>query len=206
MFVPSQGFRHAATLLLTNSARAISPAASSEATREALERLARELVSLAGDMRVTAEASEWLVAEFNAAIDRLPQSIDRDAAKSAGAAILARMATEPRPIGASDLFLIYAPQDRLALAGPLAVELAKRRVSVAFAGYEVETADEFSAAIAHGLAHHRGGVVLWTSVFERAHFATPPEHDRLRVKRLTDLPSAISGLVEWVRILRLSKL
>ena len=42
-----------------------------------------------------------------------------------------------------DLFLIYVPEDRLPLAAPLAIELTKRRVSVAFAGYEVATAAEF---------------------------------------------------------------
>ena len=204
MFVPSQGFRHAATLLLTNSARAIPDNASPEDTSIALERLAHGLVSLADDMRVTAEAVEWLAAEFTTTIDRLPQSIDRDAAKSAGAAILARMATQARQIITHDLFLIYAPQDRLPIAAPLAIELTKRRVSVAFAGYEVATADEFGTAMAHGLAHHRGGVVLWTSAFERGHQAAPSESDRVRVLRQIDFLSSVPGLVEWARALRVS--
>ena len=204
MFVPPQGFRHAATLLLTNSARAIPADASPEDTRIALERLAHGLVSLADDMRVTAEAAEWLAAEFNATIDRLPRSIDRDAAKSAGAAILARMARQARQVLTHDLFLVYAPQDRLPLAAPLAIELTKRRVSVAFAGYEVATADELSTAMAHGLAHHRGGVVLWTRTVEQGHYSAPSENDRVRVLRQIDLLSVVPGLVAWARALRVS--
>ena len=203
MFVPSQGFRHAATLLISNSARAIPVSAPSEETRAAIERLAQGLVSLADDMRVTAEASEWLSSELNTAIDRIPQSFDREEAKSAGAAILARMTTRAHQIVASDLFLVYSPQDRLPLAAPLAVELAKRRVSVAFAGYEVATADEFANAVAHGLAHHRGGIVLWTSSLERCH---PPavEDPRVRVLRQIDPETAVTDLVEWTRFLRVS--
>ena len=58
-----------------------------------LERLAHELVALADDTRAPAAAAEWLIAEFNATIDRLHQSFDREGAKSAGAAILARVAS-----------------------------------------------------------------------------------------------------------------
>ena len=78
MFVPPQGFRHAATLLLTNSARAIPVDASAESIRGALERLAHDLVALADDTRAPAEASAWLIAELNTTIDRLPQSFDRE--------------------------------------------------------------------------------------------------------------------------------
>ena len=203
MFVPSQGFRHAATLLIANSVRAIPVNASPEETRTAIERLAQGLVSLADDMRVTAEASEWVAAELNTTIDRLPQSFDREESKSVSVAILARMTERARPVVASDLFLIYSPQDRLPLAAPLAVELMKRRVSVAFAGYEVATADEFANAVAHGLAHHRGGIVLWTGSLERCH---PPtvENPRVRVLRQNDMETAVPDLVEWTRNLRVS--
>jgi hypothetical protein len=206
VFVPAQGFRHAATLFLTNSARAIPADASPEETRRALERLAHGLVSLADDMRVAADASEWVVAEFNATIERLPHSLDREGAKSAGAAILASIGTRARQVPARDLFLIYAPPDRLPLAAPLAIELEKRRVSVAFAGYEVASAAEFSTAMAHGLAHHRGGVVLWTGSFERAHHPAPLESDRVRVLRQIDLGPTVTDLAEWARVLRVSKL
>ena len=143
MFIPSQGFRHAATLLLTNGARGIPAGAAPETIRAALERLAHDLVALADDTRAPAEASDWLIAELNTTIDRLPQSFDRADAKSAGAAVLARVASRTPGIEPRDLFLIYVPEDRLPVAAPLAVELTKRRVSVAFADFEVATAQQF---------------------------------------------------------------
>lgn len=206
-FVPAQGFRHAATLLLTNSARAIPADASSETAGRALERLAHELVALAGDTRAPAEASEWLIEEFNTTIDRLPQVFDREATKSAGAAILARIASRAPQIEPRDLFLVYVPEDRLPIAAPLAVELTKRRVSVAFADYEVATAPQLDAAIAHGLENHRGGVLLWTSAFERAYWQPyVPEHDRFRILRQPESPSTVADLTEWAHHLRVQNL
>ena len=207
MFIPPQGFRHAATLLLTNSARAIPVNAPPEITRAALERLAHELVALADDMRTPAEASDWLIAELTATIDRLPQSFDRPAAKAAGAAMLARLAARTPAIESRDLFLIYVPEDRLAIAAPLAIELSKRRVSVAFADYEVATAEQLSAALAHGLIHHRGGVVLFTTAFERAGWShLQPVTDRIQTLRQPYVPSLAAELAEWVQRLRVSKL
>ncbi len=75
------------------------------------------------------------------------------------------------------------------MAAALAVELTKRRVSVAFAEYEVASAAQVSTAIAHGLACHRGGVVLWTKAFERLHQTPLPERDRLRVLRSFEVPA-----------------
>jgi hypothetical protein len=203
MFVPPQGFRHAATLLIANGVRAIPPDASPAETHGAVERLAHDLVSLVDDMQMSADAVGWLTTELDVAIDRFPQSFDRNAARSSGASILARVRTNPLRFGRSDLFLIYAPHDRLPLAAPLAVELTKRRVSVAFASYEVATADEFTAAMAHGLTHHRGGLVLWTSSLERAQAVAPLEDDRVRVIRQFDI-AAVHELVEWTRALRVS--
>jgi len=200
MFIPPQGFRHAATLLLTNSARAIAVDASPETMHAAIERLAHELVALAGDTRASADASDWLIAELNTTIDRLPQSFDRAAAKTAAAAVLAVVASRTPDIEPRDLFLIYVPEDRLAVAAPLAVELTKRRVSVAFAGYEVATAQQVSAAIAHGLAHHRGGVILLTQAFERAEWPhLPLASDRLRIVRQPDVPSLVADLAAWAK-------
>ena len=203
MFVPPQGFRHAATLLITNSARAIPSAASPGETYGAIEKLARDFVSLVEDMRMTAEALDWLTTELNVTIDRLPQSFDRVAAKSRGASILAHVKARTRQVDTSDLFLVYAPEDRLPLAAPLAVELAKRRVSVAFASYEVATADEFTAAMAHGLTHHRGGLVFWTPNLERARALPPQENDRVRVIRWFN-PSMVLELGNWAAVLRVS--
>ena len=203
MFIPSQGFRHAATLLLTNSARGIPAGASPESIRAALERLSHDLVALADDTRAPAEASDWLIAELHTTIDRLPQSFDREDAKSAGASVLARVASRTPAIEPRDLFLVYVPEDRLPVAAPLAVELTKRRVSVAFADFEVATAQQFTAIVAHGLAHHRGGVVLCTRAFERMH--SPPAasaNERVRILRNPESPSAVSDLVTWVSQLK----
>ncbi len=167
MFIPSQGFRHAATLLLTNSARGIPAGASPETIRAALERLAHDLVALADDTRAPAEASDWLIAELHTTIDRLPQSFDRADAKSAGAAVLARVASRTPGIEPRDLFLIYVPEDRLPVAAPLAVELTKRRVSVAFADFEVATAQQFTKPSLTASPTIGVGVVLCTRAFER---------------------------------------
>lgn len=194
---PPHGFRHAATLLISKSARAIPMDASAEMMRLALERLALELVALAGDMRAPTGAAEWLTREFNSTIERLPQQFDRDGAKSAGAAIFAR-STPRADIEARDLFLVYVPEDRLPIAAPLAIELAKRRVSVAFADYEVATASEFAAAVSRGASVHRRGAVLRTAAFDRAGWKLPPETDRLRIIRDADHASA-DVLAEWIR-------
>ena len=205
MFIPAHGFRHAATLLLTNSARAIPADASPETTSTAVNRLAHELVALADDTHAPAEASAWLIAEINTVIDRLPQSFDRHAAKADAAAVLARVASRAPHSEPRDLFLIYVPEDRLPVAAPLAVELTKRRVSVAFAEYEVATAEQLVAAIAHGLAHHRGGVVLRTKAFDRGQCPPIPENDRVRILRDSPAIPTVIDLVGWVNRLRLSK-
>ena len=199
MYVPSQGFRHAATLLLTSSARAIPGGASPETTCRVLERLAHDLVALADDARAPAAAADWLIAEFNVTIDRLHQSFDRDEAKSAGAVILARVATRTLDAASRDLFLIYTPEDRLPVAAPLAVELAKRRVSVAFAEFEVANGQEFEAAVARGLTDHLGGVVLWTNAFDRRQWPPPAENHRIRILHKPELPSAAADLAAWVK-------
>jgi hypothetical protein len=203
MFIPPQGFRHAATLLLTSSARSIPVDASGEVIRAALERLAHDLVGLADDTRAPAEASEWLIAELDVTIDRLPQSFDRARAKSGGALILGRVASRTRDIVSRDLFLIYAPEDRLPVAAPLAVELTKRRVSVAFADYEVTTAQQSTEAVVSGLARHRGGVVLCTRNFERAQSQpSTSATDRIRILRHPENPATVSDLVAWARQLK----
>ena len=194
---PPHGFRHAATLLIAKSARAIPIDASAETMRLALERLALELVALAGDMRSPTGAAEWLGAEFNSTIDRLPQQFDRAGAKAAGTAMFARL-TRSAEIEARDLFLIYVPEDRLPIAAPLAIELTKRRVSVAFADYEVATASEFAAAVSRGAATHRRGAVLRTAAFDRAAWELPAETDHLRIIRDAD-HSCADVLVEWIR-------
>lgn len=205
--VPSQGFRHAATLLLTNRARAIAPRAPSDVVTTSLEQLAHDLTALADDMRAPAEAAAWLIDEFHRTVDRLPHTFDRERAKRTAATILGRLELRGRQSEPHDLFLIYVPEDRLPIAAPLAIELAKRRVSVAFAEYEVASSADLAAAIARGLAAHRGGVILWTPAFERAAWANcPTPTDRLRLVRQAELRTAIEDLTAWSVTLRLSKL
>lgn len=201
MNIPAQGFRHAATLLMTNSARAIPSDASPQTVRAALARLAHELVSLADDMRVPAGTAAWLTAELNATIDRLPQAFDRDEAKGPAAAVLERVGSGASRGERRDLFLIHVSEDRLPVAGPLAVELTKQRVSVAFAEYEVDTAEQFTAAVAHGLANHRGGLILKTRAFDRREWLPVEPTDQIRI--ISDTGTC-SDLVNWASRLRLS--
>ena len=198
MLIPPQGFRHAATLLLTNGARAIPIDASAGTVRTNLEHLASELVALATDMRVRADVTGWLIAEFDTTVDRLHHSFDRAATKAAAAAILARVADAAADGPARDLFLIYVPEDRLAIAAPLAIELTKRRMSVAFADYEVATSSEFAEAVERGLVIHHRGAVLWTTAFDRRGWALPAATVRLRILRDPDLHAAVTSLAAWI--------
>ena len=194
---PPQGFRHAATLLVNKSARAIAVDASAAMVRAAVDRLAVDLAALAADMHTPEGAAEFLIAEFNSTVDRLPQQFDRADAKGAAAAIFARLPhTTER--ASRDLFLIHVPEDRLPIAAPLAIELTKRRVSVAFADYEVATASELAAAVEKGLTGHRRGVVLLTAAFRRTGWDLPVESDRLRIIRDADQSSA-DVLAAWIR-------
>ncbi|HUP40230.1 MAG TPA: hypothetical protein VM115_08940 [Vicinamibacterales bacterium] len=206
MILPSQGFRHAVTLLLTNSSRAIGADASPEALRAEVARLAHALVSLADDMRAPADSAAWLTAELNATIDRLPHSFDRYGAKAEAAGVLAHVASRTPHIVRRDVFLVHVPEDRLPVAAPLAVELTKRRVSVAFAEYEVETAERLTAAVASGLAHHRGGVILQTRAFDRREWPSITSSDRIRIITYPMTMSSVSDLVNWACRLRLSKI
>ena len=203
VLIPSQGFRHAATLLLAKHVRSIPADASQEDIHHACARLADELVALADDTRAPAEACDWLTAEFNTTLDRIPYAFDRERARRAGAAILARVSSRTADIESRDLFLIYVPEDRLPIAAPLAVELTKRRVSVAFADYEVATAAQFADAVARGLDRHRGGVVLHTHAFERARCQIEsPENSRVQIVRHPENPSTVADLAGWAHDLR----
>jgi hypothetical protein len=200
---PPQGFRHAVALLVNQWSRTIPANASSEDVAAAVSELARELVALAGDMRASAETAQWLLIEFTRTLDRLPQSFDRQAAMAGGTAILSEATTRHTPVDRRDLFITYAPEDRLPIAAPLAVELTKRRISIAFADYEVSSSEELTSAIRRGLDEHRGGAVLWTPAFARFDVLPPtPEDDRLRVVQPHELATAATLLTGWVRQLR----
>ena len=202
MFIPPQGFRHAATLLLTNGIRAVSHDASPQGVAGALGRLADGLVALAGDMRASADVKDWLIDEYDRTIDRLPYAFDVEAAKSHARGIIARVGAGAGETERRDLFLIYMSQDRLPVAAPLAIELTKRRVSVAFSEYEIASQEDLAKAVAHGLANHGAGVVLQTPAFERAGLrAEPLLTDRLRVLSRPEAPSTVGDLAGWSRTL-----
>ncbi len=199
MFVPSQGFRHAATLLLTGAIRAIPPGASHETVAGALARLARDFADLARDMRAAPESAAWMMAEYARVVGQLPQDFDRAKAIAMAAPILAGVSERAPGVEPRDLFVVYAAEDRLPVAAPFAVELVKRRVSVALSEYEVATEDQLSAALQHGLRHHRSGVVLYTEAFARAGWQLRlPDTERVRVLREFS-PPAIERLAAWAR-------
>ena len=204
MFIPNQGLRHAVTLLLTNGARAIPANASPDDARAALERLAQELAALAHDMRAPAEASNWLIAELMRAIDRMPNH--PGGAEWLAATMLARLQSGAQS-ERRDLFLIYVPEDRLPIAAPLAIELTKRRVTVAFSEYEVSTSQELEVAIARGLAGNTCGAVLRTRAFDRAGLGFAPlEPEQVRTLMEPIAPVTAAGdLIDWIRNSRVSK-
>jgi hypothetical protein len=163
-----------------------------------LEQLASELVALARDMRVRDDVADWLIAEFNTLVDRIPLSFDRTATKAAAAVTFARVGDGDTDEGARDLFLIYVPEDRLPIAAPLAIELTKRRLSVAFADYEVATASEFAQALERGLRLHRRGAVLWTTAFNRRGWTLPAATNRFRILQDGDLHAAVASVAVWI--------
>jgi hypothetical protein len=179
MFLPPQGFRHAVVLLLTNGIRRNQPA------RE----LAEELVALADDMKARAEAAAWVAAEYERLIgSRFPEP-----------ELLRRIGQRRAETAPRDLFLIYVPEDRLSVAGPLAVELAKRRIGVAFSEYEVASSDELEAAVERGLARNRAGALLVTPEFDRKPWRREPDHPRLLILRDVSHPGAIADqLAAWL--------
>ena len=199
MFIPPQGFRHATALLLAQGCRAIPVEASPDAVASALAQIAHDLAALADDMRAAPEAADWLIVEYTRVVDQLPQAFDRTVVQAYAAAILARVGARKPVIESRDLFLVYVPEDRLPVAAPLGIELVKRRVSVAL-DYEVATSEQLSAALEHGLAHHRAGVVLQTRAFARmeVRFAVPSS-DRLRLVEDDDPAASAAELANWIR-------
>jgi hypothetical protein len=178
VYIPSQGFRHAVDLLLKNGIRA------SKTPRQ----LAEDVAGLADDMKAPQQAAEWVAAEFERLLGH--EFPIRE--------ILARIGRNRAMGHPRDLFLIYVPEDRLSIAGPLAVELAKRRVSVAFSEYEVASREELDDAVERGLAHNQAGVLLVTPEFERKPWRHEPGNPRLLLLRNTARPAVVAEqLVTW---------
>lgn len=197
MWIPPQGFRHAATLLLTSRLRALQETASSEELSQALIQLAEELVALADDTKLQPEGVDWLIQEYETAVDRAG---GLEGAKTTGREILSAAGSRSLQIESRDLFLVYVPEDRLPIAAPLAIELTKRRVTVAFSDFEVASGDELLAAVKRGLLHHRSGVLLMTPDFERKRWdldvSTAP---RFRILKEFRGSSTADELATWVR-------
>src|SRR4029077_14577801 len=134
------------------------------------EQLARELVALGNDMKAPPEFAAWVIEEYERVLRRpAPALLGNLGATTASA-------PERR-----DVFLIYVPEDRLPLAAPLAVELAKRRVGVAFSEYEVESEPQLASALARGLSLNRAGLVLVTPDFRRRTLPEPAPDPRLKI-------------------------
>ena len=212
MFTPSHGFRHAATLLLTNSIRTLPHDGSPALIAEVLRRLARDLVALADDMRAPADAVEWTTEEYRKMLDRASHTFSHrgdadfahlfEMAQTHGTEILEAIGKNRVPESdARDLFLMYVPEDRLPVAAPLAIELAKRRFSVAFSEYEVTTSDQMHEGIQHGLGRHRAGVLLATREVARKGWALPEETDRFRVLRPVIAVATANELAVWLATL-----
>ena len=205
----SYGYRHAVSLLLTNGIRGLPHDGSPVLVAEVLARLARDLVALADDMRAPAEAVQWTTEEYANVLARARLTFSHRAdadfahvfetAAARGAEILEAIARNtPRDDKPRDVFLMYAPQDRLPIAAPLAIELTKRRVTVAFSDYEVATCDQLIQCLAHGLEHHRAGVLLATAQVMRNGWKLPDETDRFRVLRPTNTLTCTTDLIVWL--------
>jgi hypothetical protein len=175
--LPPQGFRHAVDLLITNSIRSGHVDA---------EQLARDLVALGNDMHAAPEFAAWVASEYERML--------LQPAPAVLASLGHRRAEEPR-----DFFITYVPEDRLPLAAPLAVELAKRRVRVAFSGYEVESDAQLAAAVARGLEIHRAGGLLVTPAFVRRGLRAPTAHARMKILDHTASPTTqADGIRLWI--------
>jgi hypothetical protein len=176
------------------------PADGSPATIVAVfVRLGHDLVALARDMRCGAEVIDWLTSEIDRAVARLPPGIDTTGIKAAALDALQQIPPQQPPIEPRDLFLVYVPEDRLPIAAPLAVELSKRRVTVAVAGFEVANGDDLDKAVDTGLRHHRRGVLLRTVGFDRRGWTLNlPETDRFRVLRDSTIQTLVAEVLRWL--------
>jgi hypothetical protein len=207
--VPSQGFRHAATLLLTNNLRMLPHDGSPALVAEVLTQLARDLVAVAGDTRASPDVRDWVINEYTAALDRVLQAFSHRAdsdflrliedVRSRGVAILADIGTHsPTDVEPRDLFVMYVPEDRLPIAAPLAIELAKRRFTVAFSEYEIATIEQMTEGLDRGASRHRAGILLVTPEFLRKGWRIPSDTDRFRIVKPVSAVAAANELAAWL--------
>jgi hypothetical protein len=207
--MPSQGFRHAAVLLINSSLRMLAHDSSPSRVAEVLTQMARDLVALADDTRSGADVRDWMINEYTGALDRLRQTFsDRldgdstqllEAARSAGVEILGGIDKHlPADIQPRDLFVMYVPEDRLPVAAPVAIELAKRRFTVAFSDYEIATTQQMTERLDYGMRHHRAGILLVTPEFARKNWLIPAATERFRVVKPVSAVAVANELAMWL--------
>lgn len=210
--MPSQGFRHAATLLMSSTLRRLPHDGSPALVAEVLIQIARDLVALADDTRASAEVRDWTMSEYTRALDRVRQSFSHrcdadfpqvlEATRERAMEILAGIATQtPADIDRRDVFIMYVAEDRLPVAAPLAIELTKRRFTVAFSEYEIATIEQMTAGLDAGASRHRAGILVVTPEFLRKGWPMPPESERFRVVTPASAVAAANELAEWLRAL-----
>jgi hypothetical protein len=176
--IPPQGFRHAVDLLLKNGSRS---------GGLDTDRVARDLLALSDDMKARPEFAEWTMAEFERVL------------RTPAPAILRGVGQTHRVTELRDLFIVYVPEDRLPMAAPLAVELAKRGLQVGFSEFEVESQEQLERAMTDGLFTSRVGVLFITPDFLRRGLRAPAEHDRLKViGQMTSAIRPAEVIARWV--------
>jgi hypothetical protein len=207
--VPSQGFRHAASLLLTNNLRMLPHDGSPALVAEVLTQLARDLVALAEDTRASVDARDWVINEYTGALDRVLQAFSHradadflrlfDDVRGRAVEILADIGTHsPADIEPRDLFVMYVPEDRLPIAAPLAIELTKRRFTVAFSEYEISSIEQMTEGLDRGAGRHRAGILLVTPEFLRKGWPIPAVTDRFRNVTPVNAVAAADELAVWL--------
>src|SRR5262249_47776673 len=148
------------------------------------------------DMKAPSEASEWVISEFDRSTRECVDARD----------ILGRIGREPIASETQDLFMVYLPEDRLPVAGPIAIELVKRGISVAFSEFEVRDPDERSRAMARGLARHRAGVLLRAPLFKQRGWLVGAGEPRLLLFEDTSHPpEAAASVARWLAGVRTAR-
>ena len=211
--MPTHGYRHQATLLLTNGIRLLPSDASPPLVTEALLQLARDLAALAEDTRAPTSELEWSLSAYTAMVDRAAATFSHrsdgdfprvfESAKARGIENLRSFWPDrAADLTPRDLFMMYLPEDRLPVAAPLAIELIKRRFTVAFSDYEINSPGEVAACIEKGLKIHRAGALLLTPAFDRRRWPALSRKERFRLVRLDSLQSMAEELARWLTSLK----
>lgn len=199
---PRSGLRHAARLLLTSRAKALASTTPGQDILPALAQLAHDLVALARDMRAGSESASWLLDEYGNTVGRLPNVLDQEEPLAVARAIISQVESFTYHADRRDVFLIHVPEDRIGAAARLAIEMTKRRLTVAMAEYEVISANDLEEAIDRGLRDHTAGLVVDSVDFQRRQLPVPGPHPRLRATRGDETEDSLDGLRRWIHSCR----